>query len=87
MLRNLKALYVDQDDWERVARSADRLLKLAPSLGEEVRDRGLAYLKLGHVAGAREDLARYLAVQPEAPDVEAIRGLLIEATGMAQKLN
>ncbi len=87
MLRNLKALYVDQDDWERVARSADRLLKLAPSLGEEVRDRGLAYLKLGHVAGAREDLARYLAVQPEAPDVEAIRSLLIEATGRARRLN
>jgi regulator of sirC expression with transglutaminase-like and TPR domain len=87
MLRNLKALYVEQDDWERVARSADRLLKLAPSLGEEVRDRGLAYLKLGHVAGARDDLARYLAVQPEAPDVEAIRPLLIEATGRAQRLN
>jgi len=87
MLRNLKALYVDQDDWERVARSADRLLKLAPSLGEEVRDRGLAYLKLGHVAGAREDFSRYLAVQPEAPDVDAIRSLLIEATGSAQRLN
>ncbi len=87
MLRNLKALYVDQDDWERVARSADRLLKLAPGLGEEVRDRGLAYLKLGHVAGAREDLARYLLVQPEAPDVEAIRSLLIEATGKAKRLN
>jgi regulator of sirC expression with transglutaminase-like and TPR domain len=87
MLRNLKALYVEQDDWERVARSADRLLKLAPSLGEEVRDRGLAYLKLGHVAGARNDLAHYLAVQPEAPDGEAIRALLIEATGRAQRLN
>jgi len=87
MLRNLKALYVDQDDWERVARSADRLLKLAPSLGEEVRDRGLAYLKLGHIEGAREDFARYLAVQPEAPDVDAIRELLIEATGKAQRLN
>ena len=87
MLRNLKALYVDQDDWERVARSADRLLKLAPGLGEEVRDRGLAYLKLGHIAGARADLARYLLVQPEAPDVEAIRSLLIEATGKAKRLN
>ncbi len=87
MLRNLKALYVDQDDWERVARSADRLLKLAPGLGEEIRDRGLAYLKLGHVAGAREDLARYLAVQPEAPDVEGVRALLIEATGKAKRLN
>ncbi len=87
MLRNLKALYVDQDDWERVARSSDRLLKLAPGLGEEVRDRGLAYLKIGHIAGAREDLARYLSMQPEAPDVEAVRSLLIEATGRAQRLN
>ncbi|HTA66290.1 MAG TPA: SirB1 family protein [Xanthomonadaceae bacterium] len=87
MLRNLKALYADRNDWERVARSSDRLLKLAPSLGEEVRDRGLAYLKLGHVAGARDDLTRYLQVQPEAPDVEAIRSLLIEATGKTQRLN
>lgn len=87
MLRNLKALYVDKNDWERVARSTDRLLKIAPGLGEEVRDRGLAYLKLGHIAGARDDLTRYLQVQPEAPDVEAIHSLLIEATGRAQKLN
>jgi regulator of sirC expression with transglutaminase-like and TPR domain len=70
-----------------VARSADRLLKLAPGLGEEIRDRGLAYLKLGHLTGAREDLARYLAVQPEAPDVETIHSLLIDATGMAQRPN
>jgi regulator of sirC expression with transglutaminase-like and TPR domain len=87
MLRNLKALYVDRDDWERVARSSDRLLKIAPGLGEEIRDRGLAYLKIGHVAGARADLARYLAVQPEAPDVDAVRALLIEATGKARRLN
>ena len=87
MLRNLKALYVDQDDWERVARSADRLLKLAPGLSEEIRDRGLAYLKLGHLTGTREDLARYLAVQPEAPDVEAVHALLIDATGISQRLN
>ena len=87
MLRNLKALYVDKNDWERVARSSDRLLKIAPGLGEEIRDRGLAYLKLGHVAGARDDLQRYLQVQPEAPDVESIHALLIEATGRAQKPN
>jgi regulator of sirC expression with transglutaminase-like and TPR domain len=87
MLRNLKALYVDKNDWERVARSSDRLLKIAPGLGEEVRDRGLAYLKLGHLAGARDDLTRYLQVQPEASDVESIHALLIEATGKAQKPN
>jgi regulator of sirC expression with transglutaminase-like and TPR domain len=87
MLRNLKALYADRNDWERVARSSDRLLKIAPGLGEEVRDRGLAYLKLGHVAGARDDLTRYLQVQPEAADAEAVRSLLIEATGKTLRLN
>ena len=52
-----------------------------------MRARGTDYLQLGQVAGAREDFARSLAVQPEAPDAEAIRELLIEATGKAQRLN
>ncbi len=87
MLRNLKALYVEADDWERVARSADRMLKLAPGLREEIRDRGLAYLKLGHTTGAREDLARYLALLPDAPDAEAIHALLIDATSVSRQLS
>ena len=87
MLRNLKALYAEREDWERVARSVDRLLKLAPDIDEEFRDRGLAYLKLGHLAGAREDLRRYLARQPEADDGDAIRALLVEATAQMPRLN
>jgi regulator of sirC expression with transglutaminase-like and TPR domain len=87
MLRNLKALYVEANDWERVARSADRMLKLAPGLSEEVRDRGLAYLKLGHLGGAREDLTRYLTAQPGASDAEDIHALLIDATGSSRELN
>jgi len=87
MLRNLKALYAEREDWERVARSVDRLLKLAPDVDEEFRDRGLAYLKLGHLAGAREDLRSYLARQPEAEDGDAIRALLVEATAKMPRLN
>ncbi len=87
MLRNLKALYVERDDWERVARSADRLLKLAPDVDEEFRDRGLAYLKLGHLAGASADLGRYLSRQPDADDGDAIRELLVEATAQMPRLN
>ena len=87
MLRNLKSLYVAKDDWERVARSADRMLRIDPAQPDEIRDRGLAYLKLGHNAGAREDLTHYLAAQPEAPDAEVIHALLVDATGTSQKLN
>ena len=87
MLRNLKGLYVEAGDWERVARSADRLLKLSPDTAEAVRDRGLAYRELGHAKGAREDLARYLQLLPEADDVEAIRIALIELGTTSGRLN
>ena len=87
MLRNLKGLYVEAGDWERVARSADRLLKLSPDTAEAVRDRGLAYRELGHAKGAREDFARYLQLLPEAEDAEAIRIALIELGAGSIRLN
>ena len=87
MLRNLKGLYVEAGDWERVARSADRLLKLSPDTAEAVRDRGLAYRELGHAKGARDDLARYLQLLPEADDAEAIRIALIELGAGSIRLN
>jgi regulator of sirC expression with transglutaminase-like and TPR domain len=87
MLRNLKGLYLERGDWERVARSADRLLKLSPDTAEAHRDRGLAYRELGYAKGAREDLARYLQLLPEADDVESVRSALIDLSGMPSRLN
>jgi regulator of sirC expression with transglutaminase-like and TPR domain len=78
MLRNLKGLYLEQGDWARVARTADRLLKLSPDTAEALRDRGLAYRELGHAQGARDDLARYLQLLPEADDLDAVRSVLID---------
>lgn len=79
MLRNLRALYVEKADWEKVARCADRLLKIAPDTLDGLRDRGLAYLRLDHARGAREDLARYLALAPEADDADEVRCALVDA--------
>lgn len=87
MLRNLKGLYLEQGDWERVARSADRLLKLSPDTAEAHRDRGLAYRELGYTKGAREDLARYLQLLPEAEDVDSVRSALIDLSGAPSRLN
>ena len=81
MLRNLHGVYVDAEDWERATRSADRLLKLSPNDADAVRDRGLGYLQLGHVTGAREDLGRYLQLQPRAGDAMDVRRRLIESGG------
>ena len=87
MLRNLKGLYLESSDWERVARSSDRLLKLTPDTAEALRDRGLAYRELGHAKGAREDLSRYLRLQPNADDEEAVRSVLVELSGDKRRLN
>lgn len=80
MLRNLHASYAESGQWDRAARSADRMLKLLPNQPQALRDRGLAYLHLDYLPGAREDLARYLQLAPLAPDADEIRERLIEAS-------
>jgi len=68
MLRNLKGLYSEQEDWARALRCTDRLIALDNSQPHETRDRGLMYLKLGHFTAARRDLDAYLASRPESSD-------------------
>lgn len=87
MLRNLHGVYVENAQWDRAARSADRLLKLAPDDDDALRDRGLAYLRLDHRAGARQDLGRYLQRNPGAGDAQALRGALIDLGGPAARLH
>lgn len=87
MLRNLKGLYQERGDWERVARTADRLLKLSPDTAEALRERGLAYRELGYTKGAREDLARYLQLLPEADDLDAVRSALIDLGTAPTRMN
>lgn len=78
ILRNLHGVYAEREEWDRAARSADRVLKLAPDQPEALRDRGLAYLHIDHRHGARQDLTRYLQLAPEAPDAHALHERLVE---------
>jgi regulator of sirC expression with transglutaminase-like and TPR domain len=87
MLRNLKGLYSEAEAWEKALRCADRLVRLDTTQSEEIRDRGMLYLKLGHGKGARSDLTRYLQLKPDADDVDSVRTALIEAGGSTSRLN
>lgn len=78
VLRNLHGVYAEREEWDRAARSADRVLKLVPDQADALRDRGLAYLKMEYAQGARNDLARYLQLVPEARDAAEIREHLVE---------
>jgi regulator of sirC expression with transglutaminase-like and TPR domain len=86
VLRNLKGMYRSQDDLLRVARCADRQLRLAPDLEEGLFDRGMAFVDLGHAQGAREDLARLLKLHPESDHAETARHTLVEL-GQAARLH
>lgn len=87
MLRNLHGVYAENHQWDRAARSADRLLKLDPDSADALRDRGLAYLKLDYLAGARRDLGRYVQRNPEAGDAQALREKLVDLGGPRTRLH
>ncbi|MDR7194660.1 SirB1 family protein [Luteimonas terrae] len=78
MLRNLHGTYAEAEDWARAVRCADRLLSLSRDAPDALRDRGLGYLALGHVTGAREDLRNYVMRYPDAADVDAVREQLVQ---------
>ncbi|WP_312316774.1 tetratricopeptide repeat protein [Stenotrophomonas sp.] len=87
MLRNLHGVYAERGEWDRAARSADRLLKLAPEQDDALRDRGLAYLQLEHMAGARHDLGLYLKRNAHASDAQWVRDKLVELGAGAPRLH
>jgi len=72
MLRNLKGVYCEREQWDKALRCCDRLLTVDSHQPTEYRDRGQLYMKLGHNRAAREDLNRYLALVPQAEDAESV---------------
>jgi regulator of sirC expression with transglutaminase-like and TPR domain len=73
MLRNLLRIYVERDDNARALETVDLVLVLHPDSAEDVRLRGILYQHLECFAAARDDLRRYLALAPGAPDAARVR--------------
>ena len=78
LLRNLKAIYVQSERWQRLLGVQQRLVILLPESIEEVRDRGFAYARLDYLRPALEDLERYLGDRPDAEDATAVETQLHE---------
>lgn len=87
MLRNLKAIYLQTERWQRLLAVQQRLVILLPYTIEEVRDRGLAYARLDFVRAALEDLQTYLDERPDAEDAAAIEAQLAELRQRASHNN
>jgi regulator of sirC expression with transglutaminase-like and TPR domain len=78
MLRNLKAVYLQTERWQRLLGVQQRLVVLLPESIEEVRDRGFAYARLDYLRPALEDLERYLDDRPDAEDATTVESQLNE---------
>jgi regulator of sirC expression with transglutaminase-like and TPR domain len=86
MLRNLKGIYAEQENWEKALRCADRLVSQGLAQAEDRRDRGMFYLRVGLGPRAVDDLRHYLEKAPEAGDAQEVRDALIEAASLRVRL-
>lgn len=87
MLRNLKAIYLQESRWQRLLAVQNRLVILLPDSIEEVRDRGLAYANLECFRPALEDLEAYVQARPDAADTTQIRDRMPALRMMSRSLS
>jgi regulator of sirC expression with transglutaminase-like and TPR domain len=87
VLRNLKAIYREADNPERMLQVLNRMLLVAPDAHAELRDRGYLYQRLECWRPALQDLAAYLEREPDAPDADDVRARLVELTALCARLN
>jgi regulator of sirC expression with transglutaminase-like and TPR domain len=87
VLRNLKNIYREKDEPQKLLQVINRILVVTPEAHEELRDRGLAYQKLEAFRAALKDLNTYLELEPEATDADDIRARVVELTSLCARLN
>lgn len=78
MIRNLKAIYMADEDFVRALTVSEFALALDPHSAMDRRDRGIVHYQLGHSAEALDDLVYYLDLSPSGPDVEGVHALVAE---------
>jgi regulator of sirC expression with transglutaminase-like and TPR domain len=86
MLRNLKEIHRDAEDWARLLKVQQRLVTLLPEDWDERRDRGLVLAELGDNAAAVDDLSVYLQHRVDAPDARAIAERAVELRNAGKPL-
>jgi regulator of sirC expression with transglutaminase-like and TPR domain len=87
MLRNLKSVYHDRKDFDRLLDVQNRLVVLLPDVSTERRDRGLIYAQLECPRAALEDLDFYLTEAPDAAEAPEIRETISVLRNALNRLN
>ena len=77
LLRNLKAVYYQSEEFEKALIISEMIFDVVPDCPIEVRDRGSIYLQLECFRAALADYRSYLTLSPESGDGEQIRAQLL----------
>jgi regulator of sirC expression with transglutaminase-like and TPR domain len=87
LLRNLKGVYREKDQPERLLAVLNRMIVVAPESAAELRDRGFVYQRLECWRPALQDLGEYLQREPDAPDQDDVRAKMVDLTLRCSRLN
>jgi regulator of sirC expression with transglutaminase-like and TPR domain len=79
ILNNLRGVYMNRGEMDRLLPVLDRMLLLDPEDPASLRERGILHTRCGDPYAGVQDLETYLEVDPSADDQEEISGLLVEA--------
>jgi regulator of sirC expression with transglutaminase-like and TPR domain len=87
LLRNLKAIYLRDQDTDRALRVVDLIVRIQPGSAEDLRDRGILYAALDCYGLAARDLECYLSLAPRANDAEELAARAAVLRYKAARLN
>jgi regulator of sirC expression with transglutaminase-like and TPR domain len=87
MQRNLKLIYLRENNFQAALDATDRIVFLLPEDPEEHRDRGLLYERLECFAAAQKDYEAYIDLAPTNEDVPLIRERLVNVGARAARVH
>ena len=87
LLRNLKGIYREADQPQRLLEVLNRMLVVSPDAHAELRERGYLYQRMECYRAALKDLQDYSALEPEAVDLDDVRVRVLELQARCARLN
>jgi regulator of sirC expression with transglutaminase-like and TPR domain len=73
MINNLRGIYFSTRSFEKAHEILDVLIAANPQSAEEYKQRGLVRLQMNQLTSGKQDLQRYLTLDPTASDKEEIQ--------------
>ena len=73
MINNLRGIYFSRRSFEKAIDILDLLIATNPESAEEYKQRGLVRLQMRQILAGKQDLQKYLALNPAAEDKQEIQ--------------